>query len=103
MRRSRLFMGRLPNVYLGVPWSSIVVVGMEERHEGRRGTGSHRRDGPAARGHGPSGPTGAGDRTPAGPRPPRPTRRLTPQLVAAGNCTNPGWGASFTLVKSPPT
>ena len=28
---------------------------------------------------------------------------LPPQLVAAGNWTNPGWGSRFTLVKSPPT
>lgn len=28
---------------------------------------------------------------------------LPPQLVAAGNWTNPGWGSEFTLVKSPPT
>jgi hypothetical protein len=28
---------------------------------------------------------------------------LPPQLAAAGNWTNPGWGAKFTLVKSPPT
>ena len=28
---------------------------------------------------------------------------LPPQLVAAGNWTNPGWGSKFTLVKSPPT
>jgi len=28
---------------------------------------------------------------------------LPPQLLAAGNWTNPGWGSRFTLVKSPPT
>jgi hypothetical protein len=28
---------------------------------------------------------------------------LPPQLVIGGNCTNPGWGAKFTFVKSPPT
>lgn len=28
---------------------------------------------------------------------------LPPQLAAGGNWTNPGWGAKFTLVKSPPT
>ena len=28
---------------------------------------------------------------------------LPPQLVAAGNWTNPGWASKFTLVKSPPT
>ena len=28
---------------------------------------------------------------------------LPPQLAAAGNCTKPGWGSEFTLVKSPPT
>ncbi len=28
---------------------------------------------------------------------------LPPQLAAAANCTNPGWGSKFTLVKSPPT
>jgi hypothetical protein len=28
---------------------------------------------------------------------------LPPQLVAGGNCTNPGWGPSFTFVKLPPT
>jgi hypothetical protein len=28
---------------------------------------------------------------------------LPPQLAAGGNWTNPGWGAEFTLVKSPPT
>jgi hypothetical protein len=28
---------------------------------------------------------------------------LPPQLAGGGNWTNPGWGAKFTLVKSPPT
>ena len=28
---------------------------------------------------------------------------LPPRLAAGGNWTNPGWGAKFTLVKSPPT
>jgi hypothetical protein len=28
---------------------------------------------------------------------------LPPQLAAGGNWTNPGWGAKFTFVKSPPT
>lgn len=28
---------------------------------------------------------------------------LPPQLAVGGNWTNPGWGAKFTLVKSPPT
>jgi hypothetical protein len=28
---------------------------------------------------------------------------LLPQLAAAGNWTNPGWGRSFTFVKLPPT